>query len=214
MINLGWSLVWLILSPISPNWIRVISMAKCLKTFLEVNLIWEEMPWTLMCLLVQIEQIVLSHDILIPALSSLFKTLPLFCQSMTKHLAKLQCSEVNLCHFGYKLRMFCIPLEGPEQIFWDNRGIVKNVSILDSAISKEQNAINNHSLGLAAGTGILQAFKEHMKASLAELFTSDLKSFMWWTTWMYFAQLLNIWPLDSIRYKCLRYLLQGFNLCP
>jgi hypothetical protein len=36
----------------------------------------------------------------------------------------------------YKLHMFGVPINGPANVFCDNRGVVKNVSILESTLLK------------------------------------------------------------------------------
>ena len=64
------------------------------------------------------------------------------------------CKEmiVALC---YKLRMFGIPIDGPANVFCDNRGVVKNVSIPESTLMKKHNAINYHTVREAVAAGIL-----------------------------------------------------------
>jgi hypothetical protein len=44
----------------------------------------------------------------------------------------------------YKLRMFGVPIDGPANVFCDNCGVVKNVSIPESTLLKRHNAINYH----------------------------------------------------------------------
>jgi hypothetical protein len=44
----------------------------------------------------------------------------------------------------YKLRMFGVPIDGPANVFCDNHGVVKNVSILELTLLKRHNAINYH----------------------------------------------------------------------
>jgi hypothetical protein len=44
----------------------------------------------------------------------------------------------------YKLRMFGVPIDGPANVFCNNRGVVKNVSIPESTLLKRHNAINYH----------------------------------------------------------------------
>ena len=38
----------------------------------------------------------------------------------------------------YKLRMFDVPLEGPTNMFCDNKAVFKNASIPDSTLKKKQ----------------------------------------------------------------------------
>jgi hypothetical protein len=44
----------------------------------------------------------------------------------------------------YKLRMFGVPIDGPANVFCNNCGVVKKVSILESTLMKRNNAINYH----------------------------------------------------------------------
>ena len=46
----------------------------------------------------------------------------------------------------YKLQMFGVPINGPANIFCDNRGIVKNTSIPESTLMKKHNSINYHAV--------------------------------------------------------------------
>ena len=46
----------------------------------------------------------------------------------------------------YKLRMFGIPIDGAADVFCDNQGVVKNMSLPESVLSKKHNAINYHAV--------------------------------------------------------------------
>ena len=46
-------------------------------------------------------------------------------------------------------------MEGPANVFCDNRGVVKNASIPESTLAKKHNAINYHVVQEAAAAGIL-----------------------------------------------------------
>lgn len=74
----------------------------------------------------------------------------------------------------YKLRMFCVPLDGPAQVYCDNQGVVKNMSIPESVLSKKHNAINYHAVREAAAAGVLEVHKEDTQTNLADLFTKVL----------------------------------------
>ena len=69
----------------------------------------------------------------------------------------------------YKLRMFGIPIDGPANVFCDNRGVVKNASIPEWTSMKKHNAINYHAVREAAAAGILHVAKEDGKTNLADL---------------------------------------------
>jgi hypothetical protein len=64
------------------------------------------------------------------------------------------CKElvVALC---YKLWMFGVPINGPANVFCDNRGVVKNASTPESVLQKKHNAINYHAVQEAAAAGII-----------------------------------------------------------
>ena len=80
----------------------------------------------------------------------------------------------------YKLRMFGIPIDGPANIFCDNRGVVKNVSIPESMLMKKHNAINYHAVREAAAAGILRVGKEDGETNLADLLTKVLNGEKRW----------------------------------
>jgi hypothetical protein len=80
------------------------------------------------------------------------------------------CKEliVAIC---YKLRMFGVEIDGPVNVFCDNHGIVKNVSILESTLMKKHNAINYHAVREAVAAGIIRVGKEDGKTKLVDLLT-------------------------------------------
>ena len=80
----------------------------------------------------------------------------------------------------YKLRMFGVPIDGPANIFCDNRGVVKNVSIPESTLMKKHNAINYHAVREAAAAGILRVGKEDGETNLADLLTKVLNGEKRW----------------------------------
>jgi hypothetical protein len=55
------------------------------------------------------------------------------------------CKELIVA-IHYKLRMFGVEIDGPVNVFCDNCGIVKNVSIPESTLMKKHNAINYHAV--------------------------------------------------------------------
>ena len=70
--------------------------------------------------------------------------------------------------------MFWIPIEGPTNIFCENRGVVLNSSRLESTLQKKHNAINYHVVREAAAAGILIVGKEDGTTNLADLLTKVL----------------------------------------
>ena len=82
--------------------------------------------------------------------------------------------KVMIVALRYKLRMFGVPIEGPTNVFCDNRGVVKNVSIPESTLMKKHNAINYHVVREAVAAGILRVGKEDGETNLADLLTKVL----------------------------------------
>jgi hypothetical protein len=90
------------------------------------------------------------------------------------------CKEMIVA-LRYKLRMFGVPIEGPANVFCDNRGVVKNVSIPESTLMKKHNAINYHAVREAVAAGILRVGKEDGETNLADLLTKVLTGEKRWT---------------------------------
>ena len=74
----------------------------------------------------------------------------------------------------YKLHMFGVPIDGPANVFCDNQGVVKNMSLPHSTLSKKHNAINYHAVREAVAAQILRVTKEPTESNLADLFTKVL----------------------------------------
>jgi hypothetical protein len=83
------------------------------------------------------------------------------------------CKELIVA-LRYKLQMFGVPIEGPANVFCDNHGIVKNVSIPESTLMKKHNTINYHAVREAMVAGILRVGKEDGEMNLADLLTKVL----------------------------------------
>ena len=83
------------------------------------------------------------------------------------------CKELIVA-LRYKLRMFGVPIDGPANVFCDNRGVVKNASVPESTLTKKHNAINYHAVREAAAAGILRVGKEDGETNLADLLTKVL----------------------------------------
>jgi hypothetical protein len=89
------------------------------------------------------------------------------------------CKELIVA-LRYKLCMFGVPIEGPTNVFCDNPGVVKNVSIPESTLMKKHNAINYHAVREAAAAGILRVGKEDGETNLADLLTKVLSGEKRW----------------------------------
>ena len=79
-----------------------------------------------------------------------------------------------------KLRLFGVPIDGPANVFCDNRGVVKNASIPESTLMKKHNSINYHAVREAAAAGILRVGKEDGETNLADLLTKILTATKRW----------------------------------
>jgi hypothetical protein len=71
----------------------------------------------------------------------------------------------------YKLRMFGVPIDGPAKVLCDNKGVVKNASIPESALNKKANSINYNKVREAVAKNIIEIGKEDGQTNLADLFT-------------------------------------------
>ena len=89
------------------------------------------------------------------------------------------CKELIVA-LRYKLRMFGIPIDGPANVFCDNRGVVRNASIPESTLMKKHNAINYHAVREAAAAGILRVGKEDGETNVADLLTKVLSGEKRW----------------------------------
>ena len=67
-----------------------------------------------------------------------------------------------------------VPLDGPVDVFCDNRGLVMNASKPESTLQKKHNAINYHAVHEADAASILRVGKEDGERNLADLFTMVL----------------------------------------
>ena len=83
------------------------------------------------------------------------------------------CKELIVA-LRYKLRMFGVNIDGPANVFCDNRGVVKNASVPESVLQKKHNAINYHVVREAVAAGIIRVGKENGETNLADLLTKVL----------------------------------------
>ena len=74
----------------------------------------------------------------------------------------------------YKLRMFGAPIDGPANIFGDNKAVVNNATVPTSTLKKKHNAISYHRVREAVAAGILRIAKVHTSENLADLLTKPL----------------------------------------
>lgn len=70
-----------------------------------------------------------------------------------------------------KFRMFLVPMDGPEDIYCDNQGSVKNTSLPKSTLSKKHNSINYHDVRENVAALIMRFVKEDTLTNLADALT-------------------------------------------
>jgi hypothetical protein len=97
----------------------------------------------------------------------------LFLTSLSEFVA-LRCARDLIVAMRYKLRMFGIPINGPALVYCDNQGVVKNVMIPESVLSKKHNAIDYHVVREAVAANILRVAKESSVTNVADLLTKPL----------------------------------------
>jgi hypothetical protein len=74
----------------------------------------------------------------------------------------------------YKLRMMGIPIDGPANVFCDNRSVVTNATVPTSTLKKKHNSIAYHRVREAVAAGILRTTKVHTSENLVDLLTKPL----------------------------------------
>ena len=76
----------------------------------------------------------------------------------------------------YKLQMFGVRLKGPAYVFYDDCGVVKNMSIPESVLHKKHNTNNYHSVCEAVAVDILRVGKEYVDTNLEDMITKVMAS--------------------------------------
>ena len=74
----------------------------------------------------------------------------------------------------YKLRMFGIPIEGPANVYCDNKAVYKNVRFPSLVLNKKMHGISYHFCREAVASGVCRIAKEDTLTNLADLFTKVL----------------------------------------
>ena len=87
----------------------------------------------------------------------------------------LQICKKLIVALRYKLQMLSVPpIDGPANVFCDNHGVVKNVSIPELTLTNKHNAINYHAVREAAAAELLRVGKEDGETNVADLLTKVL----------------------------------------
>ena len=95
-------------------------------------------------------------------------------------LVALRICKYLIVALRYKLRMFVVTLEGPVYILCDNRGVMKNMIILEPVLHKKNNAFNHNSVSEAVAEYILRIGKEYGENNLADLLTEVMTGQKQW----------------------------------
>lgn len=74
----------------------------------------------------------------------------------------------------YKLRMMGVPLEGPANIFVDNKSVATSASVPESTLKKKHNAICFHMVREACASGAVRIAWEPTEYNLADALTKTL----------------------------------------
>ena len=77
----------------------------------------------------------------------------------------------NISHYGYKLRCFGVPVEGPTDVLCDNQTVVTNTSEPTSVLNKRHSAICYHRVREAQAADIIRVGWIEGKRNEADLFT-------------------------------------------
>jgi len=70
--------------------------------------------------------------------------------------------------------MLGIPIDGPENVFCDNKSVVTNATVPTSTLKKKHNSIAYHRVREAVAARILQIAKVQSAENLADLLTKPL----------------------------------------
>ena len=93
----------------------------------------------------------------------------------SEYIALRICTEM-IEALRYKLRCFGIPIDGPCDVFCDNRSVVTNSSVPTSVLNKRHNAICYHRVREAQAAGVIHVGWIEGKFNVADLFTKTTLS--------------------------------------
>ena len=84
------------------------------------------------------------------------------CESSTygSELVAMRIARDLILALRIKLKCFGVPIDGPANVHCDNNGVVQNMSMPESALSKKHNAINYHVIRESVAAGMLRIGKE------------------------------------------------------
>ena len=74
----------------------------------------------------------------------------------------------------YKLRMFGIPVEEPDNVYCDNEAVTKNTTIQESTLKNKHHSMAYHRCQESVAAGTVHVSKQGTEKNLANLFTKIL----------------------------------------
>lgn len=74
----------------------------------------------------------------------------------------------------YKLRMFGVPIDGPANVFCDNKSVATNSSVPQSTLQKKHNSICYHRVREAAAAGTIRIAWVPSEENLADVLSKPL----------------------------------------
>jgi hypothetical protein len=74
----------------------------------------------------------------------------------------------------YKLRMFGVPIDGPANVFCDNKSVITNAILPESTLKKKHNSIAYHKVREAVAAQIIRVAKVKSEQNLADILTKPL----------------------------------------
>ena len=88
----------------------------------------------------------------------------------------LRIASEQIISLRYKLRMFGIPIEGPANVFCDNKSVFLNASVAESRLTKKHNSVCFHRVRECVASGILVPFKVDTNYNLSDILTKALNA--------------------------------------
>ena len=76
--------------------------------------------------------------------------------------------------FRQKLRTFGIEIDGPVDVFCNMKSVTKDITNLESTLSKKHNVITYHLCQEFIAAGIIRVSKEDTTTNLADLLTKQM----------------------------------------
>ena len=89
-------------------------------------------------------------------------------------LIALKIALEQIMGLRYKLRMMCVPIDGPANVFCDNKSVVKSTMNPESTLKKKNVSIAYHKVRECFAAGIINFYFQYSEDNLADVFTKVL----------------------------------------